>query len=106
MKAYDNPSCVTIDDFNRDLNHYITIKKTARKYESDRSLLRKLVNQHVIYYNMFGTVATDLLLYKVTEPDILQHIIPIILYLGRSTSALDTINITLNTDTIRQLNDL
>lgn len=106
MKAYDNPSCITIEEFNRDLNQYIHIKKTVRKYHQDNKILRKLVNHVVVFYNCFGNSATELLLYKIKEPDILEVLIPIILYLGRSTYDLETLNISLNIEVIKQLNDL
>ena len=106
MRAYDNPSAITIDDFNRDLSQIISIKKAVRRYASDSSVLRKLVNQLVIFYNVFNTSGTDLLLYKVKEQDILAYLIPIILYLGRSTQSIDTIQVTLNTDIIRQLSEM
>lgn len=103
MKSYDNPSCLTLDEFNRDLNQYIHIKKTIRKYRQDASLLRKLVNLVVVFYNCFGSRGTDLLLYKTTEPDVLEVLIPIILYLGRSNQAMETMTVALNTETIKQL---
>lgn len=106
MRAYDNPACITLDEFNRDLNQYVHIKKTVRKYYVDASILRKLVNQVVIYYNCFGSAGTDLLLYKIHEEDILATLIPIIIYLGRSTQSLDRINISLNTDIVQRLSEL
>lgn len=106
MKAYDNPSAITIEDFNRDLSQIISIKKSVRRYNTDRSSLRKLVNQLVIFYNVFNTTGTELLLYKVKEQDILSNLIPIILYLGRSTQTIDNIQVTLNTDIIRQLSEM
>ena len=106
MKSYDNPSCITLDEFMSDLNQYINIKKAVRKYHQDNSTLRKLVNHVVIYYNCFGNSGTDLLMYKTTEPDILSVLIPIILYLGRSNDSLESKNIPLNIDTIKQLSQL
>ena len=106
MKAYDNPSAITIEDFNKDLSQIVSIKKSVRRYAVDNSSLRKLVNQLVIFYNVFGTTGTEMLLYKVKEQDILSMLVPIILYLGRSTQTLDTITVTLNTDIIRQLSEM
>lgn len=106
MKSYDNPSCITFDEFLSDLNQYISIKKAVRKYHQDNSILRKLVNHVVIYYNCFGHSGTDLLLYKITEPDVLEVLIPIILYLGRSTDAVESKNIPLNINTVKQLSNL
>jgi len=106
MRAYDNPACLTLDEFQKDLGRYIQIKKTTRKYLLDHSVLRKLVNTVVIYYNCFGQSGTDLLLYKIHEEDVLSVLIPIILYLGRSTDSFETLNVTLNIETIKQLSKL
>lgn len=106
MKAYDNPSCITMEEFNKDLNQYIHIKKGARRYLTNEKTLRKFVNQVVIYYNCFGKAGTDLLLYKTHEEDVLAVLIPVILYLGRSTTTLESINVSLNIDIIKQLSEL
>lgn len=106
MRVYDNPACLTLDEFNKDLNQYIHIKKGVRRYHVDNSTLRKLVNQLVIYYNCFGTSGTELLLYKTHEPDILEVLIPIIMYLGRSTDTLHSIQVTLSISVIKQLSEL
>lgn len=106
MRSYDNPACLTLDEFTRDLNQYIHIKKGIRRYHVDNSTLRKLVNQMVIYYNCFGIAGTELLLYKTHEPDILGVLIPIIMYLGRTTDTVDTIQTTLSIDVIKQLSEL
>ena len=106
MRAYDNPSCITLEEFNKDLNQYIVIKKSIRKYYNSPENLRKLVNQLVIFYNCFGIAGTELLLYKVHEPDILAVLIPIIMYLGMTTETVDLVTVALNIDTIKQLTDL
>ncbi len=106
MKSYDNPACITMDEFMLDLNQYINIKKSCRKYIADNSVLRKLVNQVVIYYNCFGQSGTKLLLYKVHEDDILSILIPIIMYLGRTDMSIEIKNISLNINTIQQLSKL
>jgi hypothetical protein len=106
MKAYDNPSCITIDEFKKDLNQYIIIKKAIRRYFVDPSSLRKTINHVIIYYNCFGIAGTDLLLYKTHEEDILSVLIPIILYLGRGTPCLDNISVTLNIDVIKHLAEI
>jgi hypothetical protein len=106
MKSYNNTACIIVEEFTNDLNQYIHIKKCTRKYHKDNSILRKLVNHLVIYYNCFGAAGTDLLLYKITEHDILEVIIPIILYLGYSNVNLESKNISLNINTIKQLSEI
>lgn len=106
MKAYNNPSCITVEEFHRDLNQYIVIKKAVRKYHIDNTKLRKLVNQVVIFYNCFGKYGTDLLMYKTPESDVLEVLIPIIMYLGMTTTSVENKMITLNIKTIEQLSTL
>lgn len=106
MRSYDNPSCITLEEFTKDLNQYVHIKKGVRRYYQDNTTLRKLVNQVVIYYNCFGKAGTDLLLYKTHEQDVLEVLIPIILYLGMANSTVETLGVQLNIDTIKQLSEL
>lgn len=106
MRAYDNPSCITIDEFNKDLNQYIHIKKSIRKYHQDNTVLRKLVNQVVIYFNCFGKAGTDLLLYKTHEQDVLEVLIPILMYIGMAPSSIEMPSVHLNINTIKQLTEL
>lgn len=105
MKSYDNPSCITIDEFNKDLYTITLIKKYIRKFNSgDQINIRKLVNYFVIFYNCFGNSATDLLLYKLSDKEFLSVMIPIMVYLGR-----ETINIPredINTAIIQELLEL
>jgi hypothetical protein len=105
MKSYDNPSCITIDEFNKDLYTITLIKKYIRKFNSgDQINIRKLVNYSVIFYNCFGNSATDLLLYKLSDKEFLSVMIPIMVYLGR-----ETINIPredINTAIIQELLEL
>lgn len=105
MKSYDNPSCISIDEFNKDLYTITLIKKYIRKFNSgDEINIRKLVNYFVIFYNCFGNSATKLLLYKMSEIEYVSIIAPIVAYLGR-----DVINISmeqLNTKIIKELVEL
>lgn len=105
MKSYTSRA-ITIADFENDLNSYITIKKCARRTVSDISKLRLLVNHVVIYYNIFGKTATDLLIYKIPEHDLLGVIIPIILYLGMSNTDVEKLNVSLNINIVKCLMEL
>lgn len=84
MKSYDNPSCISVDEFNKDLYTITSIKKYIRKFNSGEEInLRKLVNYFVVFYNCFGNMATDLLMYKMPDKEYVSVIAPIIAYLGR-----------------------
>ncbi len=103
MKAYNNPSCITIEEFNRDLYLITNIRKSIRKYVNQEEVnIRRLVNYFVVLYNCFGATATELLLYKIEEKELVAVIIPVISYLGWGTSDLPDgeINISIVQDLI------
>lgn len=106
MKAYDNPSCISVDEFNKDLYTITSIKKYIRKFNSGEEVnIRKLINYFVIFYNCFGNSATDLIFYKLSDNEYVSVIIPIIVYLGRESP----VNISmeeLNSKIIEQLINL
>jgi hypothetical protein len=67
LHYYDNPQCVTLDEFNEDLSRISRIKKIISMYLNNQQELneRLLLNHLVVLYNVFGNIATDLLLFKV-----------------------------------------
>jgi hypothetical protein len=62
MKSYDNPHCVSVDEFKDDLKTLSRVNRFLRKVNDDPVLLRKSVNQVVVAYNLFSDRATELLL--------------------------------------------
>lgn len=105
MKAYNNPSCITIEEFNRDLYLITNIRKSIRKYVNQEEVnVRRLVNYFVVLYNCFGATATELLLYKIEEVEFVAVIIPVISYLGWGTSDLPESEI--NTSIVQDLIEL
>jgi len=103
MNAYTNSSCLTIEEFNRDIASPMYIKKAIRRYNIDGLNLRRIMNHLVIFYNCFGAFGTDMLLYKIDEPDVLEHLIPMIMVLGMTNHNVDQLCVTLNIVTIENL---
>jgi hypothetical protein len=94
MKAYDNPSCVDIVEFESDLRKIQYCKKLARKYEpNDEATFRLLLNNLIIFYNLFGKAGTDMLLYKIKEESLRSVLAPMIMYLGHANDALLALDI-------------
>jgi hypothetical protein len=105
MKAYDNPSAISIEEFNKDLYLLVNIKKFIRKYHSKEEVnVRRLVNYFVVFYNCFGSDATDLLFYKMPEKEFRAIAIPIMSFLGHATSDIPDDDI--NTSIIQDLIEL
>lgn len=66
IKNYNNPSSVTYDDFENDLNKIKYVKRLFRRHETTGELKHHLVLNHIIVmYNVFGDAATPLLFFKV-----------------------------------------
>ncbi len=61
-----NPSSVTYEDFEEDLNRFKYIKRLFCRYETNGELKINLILNHIIMlYNSFGDAATPLLLFKI-----------------------------------------
>lgn len=66
MKAYDNPYCLSEDEFDEDLKKIRTIKKMiSHESTNDSSNIRLLVNYFISFYNVFDHAdATEILFFK------------------------------------------
>ena len=68
IKNYENPSAVTKEDFDKDLNHFRYIKRLLKRYRSSGELkVHLLINHFIILYNIFGDAATPMLFYKIDQ---------------------------------------
>ncbi len=68
MHSYSNIQCISLDEFNDDLNRIVTIKKAITRYKNgDEINVRLLLNQFIILFNVFGDTAFDMIKYKLDE---------------------------------------
>ena len=66
IKHYDNPSSVTYDDFEEDLNKFKYLKRLFKRYELTGELKTHLILNHIILlYNVFDHAATALFFFKI-----------------------------------------
>lgn len=69
IKAYDNPSCISIDEFYDDLNRVKYIKRLFNKYDLKKNLKDRLLLNHILVLNnVFGVEACSRILFFKTEP--------------------------------------
>lgn len=112
MKHYDNPQCVSEDDYHDDMKRFKYIKRLLNQYEQTKNLkIRLLINHIIMIYNIFDNeAATRILFYKIPE----KHwpvLKPILMKLGTMPKVIKSINskniinsdITLDQETINQL---
>ena len=82
MKAYENPHCMGIDEFNEDLNRTKYIKRLFRKYQRDDGLRERLILNHIIIFcNVFGVQPGVRILFHKIEPDLHSYLKTFLLYL-------------------------
>lgn len=70
IKAYDNPYCLNLQEFEDDLKKIRTIKKliSHEANDDDSSNVRLLVNYFISFYNVFNHLSgTDILFFKLED---------------------------------------
>ena len=83
IKHYENPHCVTREDFDEDLKRFKYLKRLLKRYVRGGQLrIHLIINNLIILYNVFGEAATPLLLYKL-EREYWGILKTILLYLNK-----------------------
>jgi len=68
IKHYENPSALTKEDFEKDLNHFKYIKRILKRYKGSGELkVHLLLNHFIILYNIFGDATTPMLFFKIDQ---------------------------------------
>lgn len=68
VKHYDNPQCLTAEEFYDDLKRFSYIKRLLGKYDESGELRHRLILNHlIVLYNLFGIHTTKMLFYKIDE---------------------------------------
>lgn len=83
-KAYDNPECVSITEFDEDYKRFKYVKRLCRRYLTTRRLRERLFLNHVIALtNVFGHEATVRLLFvKCDNAQSYRVLTPFLVYLN------------------------
>lgn len=112
LHSYDNPQCVTVEEFKADFDRFSLIKKIITKYSSDGNELneRLILNHLVISFNVFGANSLLFLLYKIERKN-WPILFPFLILLNQlpdyiKEHNLITSDISLNTDVIEKLRKL
>ena len=83
IKHYENPHCVTREDFDEDLKRFKYLKRLLKRYVRGGQLrIHLIINHLIILYNVFGEAAKPLLLYKL-EREYWGILKTILLYLNK-----------------------
>ena len=67
MKFYDNPQCISVEDYQTDMKRFKYIKRLLNQYNSSTDLnIRLLLNHIIMVYNLFDNqIATRILFFKI-----------------------------------------
>ena len=83
IKNYENPEAVTVEDFEKDLNHFRYIKRLLKKYRGGGELkVHLLINHFIILYNIFGDATTPMLFFKI-DKELWPYVKSFVLFLNR-----------------------
>ena len=64
IKAYDNPQCVTLEQFNKDVKKFSSVKKLLNSEQSDGEFIRLTLNSIVYLYNIFSAEDCTIMLFS------------------------------------------
>src|SRR5665647_567016 len=68
VKAYDNPGCTGMKEFQDDLKRFKYIKRLLKQYEKSGEIADHLILNHIILlHNVFGAALVTLLFFKFEE---------------------------------------
>jgi hypothetical protein len=83
MKAYENPQCMSVEEFHEDYKRFKYIKRLCRRYVTTQHLSERLMLNHLILLtNVFGVEPTCRLLFVKCEDDKSWKVLkPFLLYL-------------------------
>lgn len=116
MHEYDNPQCLSMDEFMEDYKRLKYIKRLCRRYLSTKRLSERLMLNHVVLLlNVFGPEATVRLLFlKCDDSRMFAVLKPFLLYLdvlpqvvsGVNGKSIQTTPIPLDQKLVKQLEAL
>jgi hypothetical protein len=83
MHHYDNPQCHSLNEFDDDIKKFIYLKKLIYRYKNTGELKERLIINHiVVLHNIFGTVTTRMLFFKIEE-SLWSQLVTFLVFLNR-----------------------
>jgi len=83
MHHYDNPQCHSLNEFDDDIKKFIYLKKLIYRYKNTGELKERLIINHIIVlYNIFGSVTTRMLFFKIEE-SLWPQLVTFLVFLNR-----------------------
>ena len=106
MKAYNNPNCMDLEEFQEDLKRIKYIKRLFKKYLETGSLRTRLIVNHIIVlYNVFEPEATKTMLFFKCEDNMLNALKTFLVFLNYMRDD-EHIDIQLDQKIVKELREL
>ena len=92
-KMYDNPSCMSIDEFFEDYRRFKYIRRLCQRYRNTRTInIRLFVNHIIALVNVFGADATIRLLFVKNDETAYRVLKTILTYMDIMPTVIGGIN--------------
>lgn len=83
-RNYDNPQCMSVEEFYHDLQRFKYLKRLFRRYTQNGDLQERLILNHlVVLYNVFGIKAANkMIFYKMQDEEYLSPLKTFLIFLN------------------------
>lgn len=93
VKHYDNPQCLSFDDYHNDMRRFKYIKRLLNQYRNNNILkIRLLLNHIIMVYNLFDQEAATRILFFKTPPEDWDILKTLLVFLNRLPRSIEGIN--------------
>jgi hypothetical protein len=83
VRHYNNPQCLSIDEFYEDVARFKYVKRLLRKYRDTGEIKERLVLNHLIaIYNVFSIPAANHMMFYKVEKDLWPALKTFLLFLN------------------------
>lgn len=92
IQNYDNPQCMSLEEFEEDCKRFFYLKKLFSRYRDSGDLKERLILNHlIIIFNVFGTKAGNRLLFLKLD-SYYNYLIPFLIALNKLPKVVENIN--------------
>lgn len=82
-RNYDNPQCVSVEEFYHDLQRFKYLKRLLRRYIQNNDLQERLILNHmVVLYNVFGIQPANRMMFYKMDEEYLSAVKTFLVYLN------------------------
>lgn len=93
IKAYDNPQCRTIEQFNDDVKKFSFVKKLLKSEKDDREYIRMTLNTIVYLYNIFDCEQCTKMLFTKVRREHWHKLKTYLIFLGHMPDNINELDI-------------